>query len=162
MHVLDSDDSRGTADFGGSRQTNRFGEESAFTWRGSDAVVGADTGCQTTGTAPTSLVDQQRYFGRIIMQVQELSRKAISLRKNIDADRASLADIVHLEHGATQMESKAKELEKAAKEARAAADQAAHNLQQERQKENGIKEKKEESRQVSKDLAESRAKLNTD
>lgn len=137
---------------------------SEYTARGEDGdiPVGTEAGLETLEIMHSSLVDQQIYFGKIIMRVQELSRRTMDLRMNIDADRVGLADLGELEHKADQMESKAQGLEEAAREARIAADQAAFALQQERSKDVEIKRKEEEVSQISKELAEARAKLNID
>lgn len=162
-HERDNDLSLAAADTVEPRSAGKvWGREYSAREEDGDVPIGTEAGLETIEIMHSSLVDQQIYFGKIIMRVQELSRQATDLRMNIDADRAGLANLGDLEHKADQMESKAQELEEAAREARIAANQAAFALQQERSKDIEIKRKEEEVSQISKELAEGRAKLNID
>lgn len=125
-------------------------------------TIGSGDGDGQNDAFPSPLLAQQIYYGKLIMEVQALSRKAVELRKEVEADRANLADLDMLEATAEHANLKAQELEKAAQEARAAADEALHDLQLARHKESQIKMKEEELKQASKDFAESRAKLEID
>lgn len=126
------------------------------------AIDGTADANSTVEAANPSLVDQQLYYGKIIMQVQELSRRALRLQKEVDECRADFVEIVILEKNAENLNSKAQELEKVARQAREVAEQATLDLQNSRSKENEIQGKEAEVRQVHQDLAESRAKLKID
>lgn len=111
-----------------ARRATTFAEESQrHSWSGNgvstevkDSHVTVDTSNENDKEhmLQSSLLDQHIYYDKIIMQVQELSRKAVELRKEIDADRADRAGLDMLKSNAEQANCKAQELEKEEQEAR--------------------------------------------
>lgn len=105
---------------------------------------------------------RQLRYGKMVMELQALSREALELETQNDADRGNLADLVWLGIEAEHARQRVHDLETATQKARIVLDGAVRDLELAHVRDSQIRANEEKARQIRQGCAEIRAKLHID